>query len=430
MHSLALRACIGATSKLASGSITCHHFVIYSTFNGEGETNPMRTLIVFILSLWVGVAEAQTQSDTKTEQQAQSKKPTKTPTQAWTSFRGDPRSSGFVPSPDFKSLKQEWEFKLPDGGFESSAAITQDTVFIAGITNDVKGKLFAINLADGEKKWEFDSPDGFITTPLYDSGNLYLGDMLGIFRCIDSDGKEVWKFETDVEINSSANIYKDNVLFGSQNAKLYALSKTKGEVVWEHEVDDQIQSSITLAGDRVFLAGCDSLLHVIDAAKGKELGTVEIESPTIATPAAMGDVVFFGTEKADFFAIDCQKIKSRWKNPDAKGGSSIRSSAAVTEGHVIFGARNRKLYSLNPVNGEENWTITLKNKIDASPIIVGKRVVAASTDGRMYVIDLDSGKKLWENQFNGSFIGSPACAQGRIVIATDQGVVYCLSLEK
>lgn len=350
--------------------------------------------------------------------------------QTWTSFRGNPQSSGFVSGPDFKALKDQWKFELPDGGFESSAAIAKDTVFIAGITNDVKGKLYALNLADGQKKWEFDSPDGFITTPLYDSGNLYLGDMLGIFRCIDKTGKEVWKFETDVEINSSANIYKDNVLFGSQNAKLYALSKSKGELVWEHEVDDQIQSSITIAGDRVFLAGCDSLLHVINAADGKEAGTIEIDSPTIATPAAMGDVVYFGTEKADFFAVDCKKIEPRWKRADPKGGTSIRSSAAVTNGHVVFGARNRKLYSLNPVNGEENWAITLKNKIDASPIIIGKRVVAASTDGRMYVIDLESGEKLWEKQFNGSFVGSPAYAQARIIIATDEGVVYCLSLEE
>lgn len=369
----------------------------------------MRILIVIIFCSFVSVAEAQTQ--------------------AWTSFRGDAQSSGFVAGSDFKSLKDEWEFKLPDGGFESSAAIAEDTVFIAGITNDVKGKLYALNLADGAKKWEFDSPDGFITTPLYDSGNLYLGDMMGIFRCVDGNGKEVWKFKTDIEINSSANIYKDNVLFGSQNANLYALSKTKGELVWKHEIDDQIQSSITLAGDRVFLAGCDSLLHVISAVDGKELGKLDIESPTIATPAAMGDDVFFGTEKADFFAVDCKKIETRWKRPDPKGGSSIRSSAAVTDGHVVFGGRNRKLYSLNPVNGEENWALTLKNKVDASPIIIGNRVVAASTDGRMYVIDLDSGKKLWEKQFNGSFVGSPAFAQGRIIIATDEGVVYCLSLE-
>ena len=375
----------------------------------------MRILSIIFICLFANVLAAQTDV---------------TETDSWTSFRGNAQSTGFAKGPEFQSLKKEWEFKLPDGGFESSAAIAEKTVFIAGITNDVKGKLFAINLADGNKKWVFDSPDGFVTTPVFDSGKLFLGDMLGVFRCVDDQGKEVWKYETDTEINSSANFFKDTVLFGSQNAKLYSLSKDKGALVWQLEIDDQIQSSITLGGDRVFLAGCDSQLHVIGASDGKELGTVEIESPTIATPSAMGDAVYFGTEKADFFAVDWKKVELKWKRPDPKGGSSIRSSAAVTEGHIVFGGRNRKLYSLNPVNGEENWSVTLKNKIDASPIIINKRVVAASTDGRLYVIDLTTGEKLWEQQFNGSFIGSPAYSDGRIIIATDEGVVYCLSLQK
>jgi len=86
--------------------------------------------------------------------------------------------------------------------------------------------------------------------------------------------------------------------------------------------------------------------------------------------------------------------------------------------------------SLNPVDGEENWSLTLKNKVDASPLIIGDRVVAATTDGRMYVIDRDSGQLLWQKEFNGSFVGSPAFAEDRIIIATDEGVVYCLSLQK
>jgi outer membrane protein assembly factor BamB len=366
--------------------------------------------------------------------EAQKTSPPHSAVQGWTSFRGNPQSSGAaatLPStPTFTSLKQQWTFELADGGFESSAAIVDQTVYIAGITNDVKGKLFAIDLNNGRTKWQFDSPDGFITTPLYHDGRLFLGDMLGVFRCIDDQGKPCWEFKTDVEINSSANVHGDHVLFGSQNATLYCLSQSTGELVWRHEVNDQIQSSITLAGDRVFLAGCDGLLHIINAIDGKQLGTLEIESPTIATPAVQGDAAFFGTEKADVFAVDARTMKLKWKRPDPKGGTSIRSSAAVAPGHVIFGGRNRKLVSLNPDDGQENWTVTLKNKIDSSPIIVGNRVIAASTDGRLYIIDLSTGKEIWQKQFNGSFIGSPAFAQDRIIIATDQGTVYCLSLQK
>ena len=140
----------------------------------------------------------------------------------------------------------------------------------------------------------------------------------------------------------------------------------------------------------------------------------------------MGEHVFFGTEQGDFFAVNWKEIKNQWVYEDEVGGNSIRSCAAVSKNHVVFGARNRQVYSLNPKNGEVNWTASLKAKVDASPVIVGERVFVASTDGRLYALNLDDGSVVWEKQFNGGFLSSPAVGFDRLVIATDRGVVYCL----
>ncbi len=358
----------------------------------------------------------------------------------WSSFRGNPQSTGFAEGETGDALTLSWTFKLDDGGFESSAAIVatkdtatgmqQKTVYIAGLTNDVRGKLFALNLADGSKLWEFESEDGFLTTPVVDGGKLYLGDMAGKFFCIDANGKKQWVYETEIEINSSANIYKDLVLFGSQDGALYALDKTSGEFKWKHATDDQIQCSVTVAKNRAFLAGCDSMLHVIDLETGKEAGHVKLSSPTISTPAARGQTVYFGNENGTFYSVDAAKLKTKWTVEDERGGNSIRSSAAVTDDHVVVGARNRKLYSFDPDTGAENWATTLKNKVDSSPVIIKNRVVVASTDGRLYLLDLESGKLLWQKQFNGSITGSPAFAHRFVVIATDDGTVHALRFSK
>ena len=312
----------------------------------------------------------------------------------WTSFRGNAQSTGFTEGETGDILLPAWKFKLDDGGFESSAAIVttkdsearteQKTVYIAGLTNDVKGKLFALNLEDGTKRWEFNSEDGFLTTPVVDDGRLYLGDMAGQFFCIDTSGEKQWTYKTEIEINSSANTYKDLVLFGSQDGALYALDKATGDFKWKHTTDDQIQCSITVAKNHAFLAGCDSMLHVIDLDTGKETGNVKLTSPTISTPAADGDTTYFGNEKGTFYSVNVATSETNWTVEDERGGNSIRSSAAITDGHVVFGARNRKLYSYNPQTGAENWSTTLKNKVDSSPVIVKNRVIAASTDGRLY----------------------------------------------
>ena len=379
------------------------------------------SLLVSLLLLWcanVGQGNAQTASSD------------------WTSFRGNAQSTGFAEGETGDTLVPAWKFKLDDGGFESSAAIVatkdastgteQTTVYIAGLTNDVKGKLFALNLEDGTKRWEFNSEDGFLTTPVVDDGKLYLGDMEGQFFCIDTTGKKQWTYKTEIEINSSANTYKDLVLFGSQDGALYALDKATGDFKWKHTTEDQIQCSITVAKNHAFLAGCDKMLHVIDLNTGKETGNIVLSSPTISTPAARGDTVFFGNEKGTFYSVDAATLRTKWTVEDERGGNSIRSSAAVAEGHVVVGARNRKLYSFNPETGAENWSTTLKNKVDSSPVIVKNRVIAASNDGRLYLLDLENGKLLWQKQFNGGFTGSPAFAYGFVIVATDDGVVYAL----
>ena len=249
----------------------------------------------------------------------------------WTSFRGNAQSTGFTEGETGDALLPAWKFKLDDGGFESSAAIVttkdsearteQKTVYIAGLTNDVKGKLFALNLEDGTKRWEFNSEDGFLTTPVVDDGRLYLGDMAGQFFCIDTSGEKQWTYKTEIEINSSANTYKDLVLFGSQDGALYALDKATGDFKWKHTTDDQIQCSITVAKNHAFLAGCDSMLHVIDLDTGKETGNVKLTSPTISTPAADGDTTYLATRKARF-------TPSMWQLRKRIGRS--KTSAAVT----------------------------------------------------------------------------------------------------
>ena len=355
----------------------------------------------------------------------------------WPMTRGNLLSSGAFPDSVGDTFETEWEFKYPTGAFEAGPIVVagnkNSTVYVAGINVDVKGKLFAIDLESGKEKWSFESEDGFVSSPAWREGHVFVGNMLGKLYCIDDKGKPKWETNADGEISSGANFHGPLVLWGSQDATLYALERKSGELKWTHTIDDQIQCGATIADGKCFLAGCDSKFHIVDLKKGGEAGTVEVGSPTGTTPAALGKNVYFGTEEGTFLCIDFKSQKIQWQYQDPEGASPIRSSASVTEKFVIFGSRNRKVTALNPKNGETIWTTTLKAKIDASPIIAGNRVYAASTDGRLYTLDLSNGEILWQKQFNGSFLGSPAIVSGnrpRLVVATERGVVYCLKSKK
>ena len=68
--------------------------------------------------------------------------------------------------------------------------------------------------------------------------------------------------------------------------------------------------------------------------------------------------------------------------------------------------------------------------MDASPVIVGKRVFAPSLDGNLYVLDLANGKQLAKIELDDAVSGSPAVAAGRLIIGTSKGTVYCFGAKK
>ncbi len=343
----------------------------------------------------------------------------------WPFFRGDPKSTGVARTPLPENPDVLWEYTVANGAFEGTPAIVQCGDKKVVYIGDLDGTLFALDLDSGEKIWEFKVEIGFVTGPAIKDDRIYIGDIDGFFYCLDKNGELVWKHQADAEINSSANFYGADVLFGSQDTKLYSLDTKTGKVSWAHETADQVRCGVTIVDNRAFVAGCDGGLHIIELDKGTELSSVDIQSPTGCTPAVMGDAVFVGTETAGFFAIDWKNSKVKWK-VDVEGNVPIRSCPAVTEGCVVFGSQDRTVRSIDPESGKLNWSTTLKNKIDSSPVIVGERVFVGSTDGRFYALDLANGEIKWEKQLNGGIIGSPAVAFRRLVIATDRGVVYCL----
>ena len=347
----------------------------------------------------------------------------------WPLFRGNATSQGVAASSLPDKLDVIWQHEIPNGAFEGTPIIvnpTQPRVYIG----DADGSLLAMNLETGAVLWEFKSEIGYVTAPAFHDDLIYVGDLDGKFYCLNESGEKIWEFSAEDSIDSSANFYKDLVLFGSRDAKLYALDAKTGRSVWQLETADQVRCSITVVDGRAFVAGCDGALHIIDLDTGKEIDSVLIESPTGVTPAAQGELIFVGTEQSGFYAIDWKQAELKWTYNDVDGPISTRSSPSIVGDHVVFGARNRKMYSLNPISGNENWATELKANIDSSPVIVGNRIFIGSTDGRLYELELQTGKIIWQKQFDGGFIGSPAVGLGKLVIATDTGVVYCLGSKK
>ncbi len=318
-----------------------------------------------------------------------------------------------------------WEFKA-DEAFESTPAVADGRVIIA----DVMGKVYAINLADGNQLWKVDFDTGFLASPLIVAGAVMIGDVDGFLYCLDVEtGKEKWRVETGGEINGSAAVYKENVLVASQDGILYCFKQSDGTLVWKYETEDQIRCSPNVVGDRTFLGGCDGRLHMVDLTTGQAAGEpLPLDGPTGSTPAVAGSTVVVPIMDGIIYAFDWQQQTALWTHQDDERPQEYRNSPAVAAEMVILSSQFKQVDALSLSTGKPLWRHTLRRRADASPVIDGNDVWIAATDGRLIRLDLKTGQPTgWEFESSGEFYAAPIIVDNQLLIADDNGVLRCFT---
>jgi outer membrane protein assembly factor BamB len=117
------------------------------------------------------------------------------------------------------------------------------------------------------------------------------------------------------------------------------------------------------------------------------------------------------------------KLAWRYEHPERK--FPFYSSAALPEGRVILGGRDKLVHCLDAATGASRWTCATRARVDSSPAVAGGHVYVGSSDGRLYVLDLGSGSVVQEHELGSPLTASPALAAQRLVIGSEDGLVVC-----
>jgi outer membrane protein assembly factor BamB len=343
------------------------------------------------------------------------------PPDAWPQFRGNPRLTGVAPVAPPATLKLLWKYEAGDV-IDSSAAIANGVVYV-GVGN---GELIAIDLATGALKWKY-STKNLIgeSSPTVGPEAVYVGDLAGMVHAVaPQDGKPVWTFKTGGEIKSSPILVKDLVLIGSYDGHLYALESRTGKLKWKVVTEGPVHATPAVQGDLVFIAGCDEKFRAIRILDGKQEYQIESGAYTGASPVLDGDRAYFGTFNYEVMALDLKGRKVLWRYRDPARSFPYYSSAALSNGRIVVGGRDKLVHAIEASSGKALWTFTTRARVDSSPAVAGGRVYVGSNDGRLYVIDLATGQKQWEFDAGAAITASPAISGGRVVVGSQDGVIY------
>jgi len=347
-------------------------------------------------------------------------------TRGWPMFRGNPQLTGAVKGNLPDNPQVVWRFQADDV-IESTAAIHDGTVFVGSLD----GFLYAVDFATGRLKWKTKASDEIKSSPLIYRGCVYFGDSSGKFSALNAQsGEIIWSFQTDGEIISSANVHDARVLFGSYDNFLYCLAAEDGKLLWKLESEGYIHATPAVVGGDAYVTGCDYFFRIVDIASGQQRAAIDLGNYVAASPAVVGQRAFFGTFGNQVICLDIAKKVILWKYEHPKRKFPYYASAAISEAVVVVGGRDKMLHALNRDTGKEIWSFMTRAKIDASPVIVGGKVLSASSRGTVHLFDLHTGDLLWQYDSGASIAASPSYAGGKFIIGNDDGVLICFGEKK
>jgi outer membrane protein assembly factor BamB len=140
----------------------------------------------------------------------------------------------FLTPATLPSLARGWVFSDPSSAYEeySEPAVVKGVAYF-GLRN---GIVYALDLATGEKLWEYQTGASVLETPVISGGVLYVGSFDGDCYAIEAATDTLkWRFDTGGGAVSSPVVARGSVFFNGGNDKIYALDAQTGSQVWEDE---------------------------------------------------------------------------------------------------------------------------------------------------------------------------------------------------
>jgi outer membrane protein assembly factor BamB len=294
------------------------------------------------------------------------------------------------------------------------------------------GRLFALDLATGKKKWVFEAGARVHCSPAVGKGLVVFGADNGKLYAIDaSTGKEAWSFQTGDWVRAAPAIVGDKVIFGSWDYCVYALSLAEGKQLWRFATNHKIHVAPVVYKDRVFTSSADWITYALNLETGK-LDWYQVMGLSWGA-AIYRDVlamVRMGRSSSTRYirpetgapAMKARRAGYAW-------GATIGTPAFSGDWMFASGARGTCSVNLRKEKGYKGRQARGASCLE-TPLVGGDVMIVATLKGAVEAHTLYDGttasKKLWEWKAPSGkmFRTAPVAAAGRIVVGNEDGFVY------
>lgn len=246
-----------------------------------------------------------------------------------------------------------------------SPAIYKSLVYF-GFAN---GKLCGLSIDEGKIKHEIlrADPAPIKSGLLIDNNTLYLGDWNGkVYAFNLNDGTKLWEYktykkqlyETFGQINTQLIVHNNLLIFGSRNPQMQVLNKKNGNVKWSYteEKGGWISGDPLVLNDTLFIGGSDSHeMFAFDTKSGEKLWAYYFLNNNFSKPLPFDTYLLFttgdaynvyGDKNGRGYLYALNRSEGSIKNFAYIGGN-IYSGLVAKDGIMYFGSSDNNIYAVD-----------------------------------------------------------------------------------
>lgn len=162
---------------------------------------------------------------------------------------------------------------------------------------------------------------------------------------------------------------------------------------WRKYLAAASKAAVATAGGVVYVADNAGMLRALSATSGQEMWNVATGAEILAEPLVADDRVMVANGLGKVMAFSL-KGKRLWEFTAA---DAVYSSPVYSEGKVVFGCNDGKLYAINAASGEKVWTHDDgQYSIESRPFVSGGKVYFGCWDQYVRCVNLADGSPVWK----------------------------------
>lgn len=191
-----------------------------------------------------------------------------------------------------KNGEEVWHFQA---GYcvNTTPAVYGQRVYVASSDNQVH----ILNLTDGISIADARINSYVTASCAVLDGRGYLGDTTGTFYCLDQTGV-IWRHSLEGKfVGSTAAVTPSRLVFGTQGPEqVFCLNTADGKELWRFDTDSDVDASPIICKDRVVVASRNGRLYILSLADGAPIWKYDVGQSLSSTPMVSRGVIVVGDD--------------------------------------------------------------------------------------------------------------------------------------